>query len=68
MLAMLRDSLAMGAEKVVGPWRPIAADNVDLSPGPAELLHQFVKYVKLPWVIDDHVAGAVIAQKVVEHL
>ena len=66
VLAVLGDSVAVLAEVVVAPRGAISADDIDHAIGVAEPGHQVMEEVELFHVIVLYVAGAVIAQEVVE--
>ncbi len=66
VLAMLSDTMAMLSQVVVAPRSTIAAHNVDFAIGVSQLDQQIVKKIKLLHVIVFSIAGAVVAEKMVQ--
>lgn len=58
--------MAVLTQVVVAPRSAVAADDVDLTVGVPEANHQIMQKVEFPDVVILHVAGAVIAKKVIE--
>src|SRR5271156_163117 len=66
VLAVLGDSVAVLAEVGVAPRGAVSADNVDHAVRVAKAGHQIMEEVELLDVVILHVAGAVVAQEVIE--
>jgi hypothetical protein len=63
---MLRNTMAMLPQVVVAPRSTVTAHNVDFAIWVSQLDQQIVKKIKLLHVIIFYIAGAVIAEKMVQ--
>ena len=63
---MLGNTMAMLAQVVVAPRRPIPADDVDFAVRMPKLDQQIMQEVELLQVIRLHVTGAMVAKKMIQ--
>jgi|SRR5580693_4912283 hypothetical protein len=57
---------AARTQKLIRAWSSIPADDINLGRGTTEGSGQVVQQVKHPWIVMVHIAGAIVAQVLVE--